>query len=323
MTDTRPFRIAIAEGALNNIDELKDRFAATSEFIFGPVSTPDEVAGLTAEADAILVGLQPLRSEHMAALSDTVRIVARAGVGLDTIDVKAASARKVRVVYQPNYATNEVADQAASMALASWRRLEGANYLVRTKGWVPSTEIGPVHALQDSTLGVLGFGRIGRAVVRRLSPFVARVVVFDAFADRSLDAVEWMNSADELLEVSNLLTLHLPLLESTHHIIDSRAIHLMPDGAVLVNVSRGGLVDEDALAQALTSGKLAGAALDVFETEPLPHESPLRSSPNLLLSPHVAWYSVESSGRLAVWSIQDVVTFLTSGELTNGSWAND
>lgn len=188
---------------------------------------------------------------------------------------------------------------------------------------MPSTEIGPVHALQDSTLGVLGFGRIGRAVVRRLSPFVARVVVFDAFADRSLDAVEWMNSADELLEVSNLLTLHLPRLESTHHIIDSRAIHLMPDGAVLVNVSRGGLVDEDALAQALTSGKLAGAALDVFETEPLPHESPLRSSPNLLLSPHVAWYSVESSGRLAVWSIQDVVTFLTSGELTNGSWAND
>jgi D-3-phosphoglycerate dehydrogenase len=322
MTDHRLFRIAIAEGALNDIEGLKSRFAPSAELVFGPVATPGEVATLTADADAILVGLQPLRSAHMAALSDTVRIVARAGVGLDTINVSAASARDVRVVYQPNYATNEVADQAASMALASWRRLEGANHLVRTKGWAPSTEIGPVHALQDCTLGVLGFGRIGRAVVRRLSPFVARVVVFDAFPDLSLDGVEWMDSADTLLGAADLLTLHLPLLESTHHIIDARAIDLMPDGAVLVNVSRGGLVDEDALAQALTTGKLAGAGLDVFETEPLPDDSPLRNAPNLLLSPHVAWYSVESSGRLAIWSIEDVITFLTSGELTNGSWAN-
>lgn len=322
MTDSRRFRIAIAEGALNDIESLKARFAASADLVFGPVSTPDEVTALTADADAVLVGLQPLRSAHMAALTDTVRIVARAGVGLDTIDVNAATERSVRVVYQPNYATNEVADQAASMALASWRRLAGADHLVRTKGWASSTEIGPVHALQDSTLGVFGFGRIGRAVVRRLSPFVARVVVFDAFPDRSLDGVEWMDDADSLLEVANLLTLHLPLLDSTHHIIDSRAIDRMPERAVLVNVSRGGLIDEDALAQALSSGKLAGAALDVFEAEPLPADSPLRTAPNLLLSPHVAWYSVESSGRLAMWSLQDVVTFLTSGGLTNGSWAN-
>jgi D-3-phosphoglycerate dehydrogenase len=322
MTDNRRVRIAIAEGALNDIDDLRARFQSDAELVFGPVATPDEVSALTAGADAILVGLQPLRSEHMAALSDSVRIIARAGVGLDTIDVASATARGVRVVYQPNYATNEVADQAASMALASWRRLERANSLVRSNGWAPSTEIGPVHALQDSTLGVLGFGRIGRAVVRRLSPFVSRVVVFDAYPDHSLDGVEWMDSAEDLLAVANLLTLHLPLLESTRHIINARAIELLPRGAVVVNVSRGGLVDENALAEGLSSGKLAGAALDVFETEPLPDDSPLRSAPNLLLSPHVAWYSVESSGRLAVWSIQDAITFLASGELTNGSWAN-
>jgi D-3-phosphoglycerate dehydrogenase len=317
----RPFTIAIAEGALNHLDELRDQFAGAAELRVGSVSAAADVARLTDGADAILVGLQPLRAEHMAALSPTVRIVARAGVGLDTIDVAAARARQVPVVYQPNYATNEVADQAASLALAVWRRLATADRLVRDNGWGTSVQVGPVHALQDATLGVLGSGRIGRAVIQRLRPFVSRVVVFDAYRDETLEDVEWAESVDSLLGTADLVTLHLPLTEQTRNVIDAAAITGMRDGAVLVNVARGGLIDERALAEALVSGKLGGAGLDVFAEEPLPDGSPLRNAPNLLLSPHVAWYSVESSGRLASWSIDDVISHLSDEDLTHGSWA--
>jgi D-3-phosphoglycerate dehydrogenase len=319
MTDT--ITIAVAENAFGE-ENLRAALAGTSARLApGPVGAPDEVARLTDGADAIMVTLQPLRAEHIAALSDSVRIIARAGVGLDTVDVEAAKARGIQVVYQPNYATNEVADQAAAMALAAWRRLPIADAAVRSSGWATNTQVGPIHALHESTLGVLGSGRIGRALIARLRPFVARVVAFDAFPDTSLEGVEWADSLESLLERSNLLSLHLPLLPDTRHIIDANAIERMPDGAVLVNVSRGGLVDEAALARALVSGKLSAAGLDVFEHEPLEEDSPLRSVPNVLLSPHLAWYSVESGARMTAWSIADVISFLSGADVKNGTLA--
>jgi D-3-phosphoglycerate dehydrogenase len=321
MTAPRVFRIAVADGALRDLTTLRTEFAGTAELAIGPVETAEEVAALTDGADALLVGLQPLRQHHFQALASSVEIVARAGVGLDTIDVEAARTRGIRVVYQPNYATNEVADHACSMALASWRHLISADALVR-QGWGTSTEVGPVHALQDATLGVLGSGRIGRSVAARLKPFVRRIVAFDAYPDRSLlPDVEWAETFDDLTETANLLTLHLPLTDETHHVINAEAIARMPDGAVLVNVSRGGLVDEHALADALRIGKLSAAALDVFEAEPLAADSPLRGAPNLLFSPHVAWYSIESGHRLAWWSIEDVISFLQKSDLRHGAWA--
>jgi D-3-phosphoglycerate dehydrogenase len=313
-------RIAIAEAALSDIESLRTQLGDGVEFIVGPIATPEQVARLTEYADAIVVSLQPLRAEHIAALSERVRIISRAGVGLDTIDLAAAKSRDIKVVYQPNYATNEVADQAASLALASWRRLGNADALVRS-GWGTSGQVGAVHALQESTLGVLGTGRIGRAFINRLQPFVKRVVVFDAYPDKTMDGVEWAETVEELLGQADLLSLHLPLTDSTRHVIDAAAIERMPNGAVLVNVSRGGLLDEQAVADALTSGKLSAAGLDVFEQEPLQADSPLRSAPNLLLSPHVAWYSVESGIRLASWSVEDVIAYLSENNLKNGSWA--
>lgn len=315
------FTVVIAEGGVSNPEDLRARFGDRTSIAVGPISTPDEVAALTDGADAIVVALHPLREQHIAALSPSVKVIARMGVGLDTIDVEAARARDIAVIYQPNYATNEVADQAASMALASWRRLGNADHLIRERGWATSAQVGPVHALQDSTLGVLGSGRIGRAVIDRLRPFVARVLAFDAYPDATLDGVEWAPDVASLLEASDLVTLHLPLLESTRHIINAAAIDRMKDGAVLVNVSRGGLVDEQALADALGTGKLGAAGVDVFEQEPLPGASPLRSAPNLLLSPHVAWYSIESGLRLTTWSMEDVIQWLSAGTLRNGSLA--
>jgi len=285
------------------------------------LETPAQVAESTVGAAALVVTLQPLRAEHIGALADSVKVIVRAGVGLDTIDLDAARARGIRVVFQPNYATDEVADHAASLALASWRRLASADRGVRSEGWVSAAQVGPVHALHESTLGVIGTGRIGQALIRRLAPFVARVVVFDAFRDDRLEGVEWMDSPDELFARADLLSLHVPLTPETHHLVDAAAIDRMPDGAVIVNVSRGGLVDEAALAAALSSGKIAAAGIDVFEQEPLAGDSPLRDAPNLLLSPHIAWYSIESGVRLATWSVADAIAFSIDGTLEHGAFA--
>lgn len=320
-THVNPPRLAVAEGSFARIEALRTQFASKAEIRVGPLDTPESVATLAADADALVVTLHSLREAHIAALPDSVKVIVRAGVGLDSVDVAAARARGIRVVYQPAYATAEVADHAATLALAAWRRVTGADAAVRSRGWASSSEIGPVHTLEESTLGVLGTGRIGRALIARLSPFVSRVVAFDAMPDLSLAGVEWCDAPEQVFAQADLISLHLPLTPQTRHIVDAEMIARMPQDAVLVNVSRGGLVDEAALAAALRSGRLGGAALDVFEDEPLTGDSPMRSAPNAVLTPHIAWYSEESQTRLATWSIADAIAFSTRAELDHGAFA--
>lgn len=313
--------IAIAEGAFGIIDELAEKLAGKAKLLVGTLDTPESVAALTEGADALVVTLHPLRAEHISALSSSVRVIVRAGVGLDTIDVAAAQERGIRVLFQPNYATHEVADHAASMALASWRRLRQFDAGLRTDGWPSAAQIGPVRSLHESVLGVVGGGRIGRALITRLAPFVGEVVVFDTVRHDMPVEVTWVDSPSKVFRAANLISLHVPLTPETRHLVDTAAIESMPQGVVLVNVSRGGLIDEAALAEALRSGRVGGAGLDVFEGEPLSEDSPLRDAPNTLLTPHVAWYSLESGHRLANWSIQDAYAFVTTGEAEHGCHA--
>lgn len=321
MSTNRNPVIAVAEGAFAILDDLKEELAGQAQLVEGPVDSPEAVAKLTEGADALAVTLHPMRAEHIGALPDSVKVIVRAGVGLDTVDIAAAQARGVRVVYQPNYATNEVADHAATMALAAWRRIGQYDGAVRRDGWTNATQGGKVHALHQSTLGIVGAGRIGRAVIARLTPFVEKVVAFDAQPSGDGDGITWVGSPTEVFRQANLISLHVPLTEETRNIVDAAALASMPSGTVLVNVSRGGLIDEAALADALASGQIAGAAMDVFTEEPLPADSPLRAAPNLLLSPHVAWYSEESGSRLAHWSVEDAISFSTSGTIMHGSHA--
>jgi D-3-phosphoglycerate dehydrogenase len=320
-TRIHPPRLAVAEGSFARIDALREQFSPHAEIRVGPLGTPESAAELTAGADALVVTLHPLRAAHIAALPDSVKVIVRAGVGLDTIDLAAARDRGIAVAYQPTYATAEVADHAATLALTAWRRIHAADAAVRDTGWAPASAIGPVHSLEESVLGVLGTGRIGRALIARLSPFVSRVVAFDAVPDPALAGVEWADSPEQVFEQADLVSLHLPLTEETRHIVDAAMIARMPRDAVLVNVSRGGLVDEHALADALHAGRIGGAALDVFEDEPLAAGSPLRGAPHTVFTPHIAWYSEESGQRLAVWSISDAIAFATRSELDHGALA--
>lgn len=315
MTD---YLVAVAGGALAGLDDLAREHAHAARFTTGDVTTPEALARTTAGADALIVSLHRLTAEHVAALPETVRVIGRAGVGLDTIDVDAAAARGIPVIYQPEYATAEVADHAMAMLLAAQRRITAADCRIRAEGWFSGADLGPVLALQDATAAIVGTGRIGRAVADRLLPFVDRLVGYDLPGVPPHPTVEIGSDLAATLRVAQLVTLHLPLTPQTRHIIGADELAILPAGSVLVNVSRGGLVDEEALAEALCSGQLGGAALDVFESEPLAADSPLRDAPNLTLSPHIAWYSSQSGPRLAGWTAADVLAVLDAGRPVRG-----
>jgi D-3-phosphoglycerate dehydrogenase len=223
------------------------------------------------------------------------RVVGRYGVGVDTVDLAEAGRRGIPVVNVPDYCEEEVATHTAALILAAVRRVRSADALVRAGRWGDWPELRPIQALSTCTLALVGIGRIGRETIRLMAPFFGRVVAYDPYA-HPIEGVELVD-LDTALAVGDVVSLHCPLTAETHHLIDAAAIARMKPGAYLVNVSRGGLVDATALASALTDGRLAGAALDVLETEP-PADDPLLVAPNVTLTNHIAWYSEQSEVRL-------------------------
>lgn len=312
--------ICVAEGALMGL-ELVREFEDRANFLVGSVEKAADVASLTVSADALIVALQQMSPEHIEALGAPVQVIGRAGVGLDSIDLESAAKHQRSVVYEPYYASKEVADHCVAMMLAAHRQLSRADTAIRAEGWPPAYALGTIPALDELSLGVLGIGRIGQLVIERMRPFVAAIHAYDPDPVSTLDGVNLSANLEELLQVSDLLTLHLPLTSDTRHIIGANELTLLPQGALLVNVSRGGLVDEAALAAALTRGDLRAAALDVFREEPLESQSPLRDAPNLLLSPHMAWFSASSGPRLTRWIIEDTLHYLEWGTVIHGAVA--
>jgi D-3-phosphoglycerate dehydrogenase len=314
---TRPV-IAVADTAFADHAGLEKDFSDHAELRWIDLSRPDTVRESTGDADAVVVTLQRLSDDVITAFAPSVRVIGRAGVGLDTIDLTTAGKRGIAVVNQPAYAAAEVATHALALLLALERRLSPSDAFVRA-GWAGPLDLGGVRALDDATVGVVGGGRIGQAFVERVRPLVRQVVVYDPAPVSLPPGVERAADLPDLLRRSDMLSLHLPLIPATRGLIGRAELRLLPAGAVVVNVARGGIVDEDALAELLHSGHLAGAGLDVFETEPLPATSPLLAAPNTLFSPHSASASERSAQRLSHWTIGDAIEYLASGSVTHGS----
>ncbi|HEX5923174.1 MAG TPA: C-terminal binding protein [Baekduia sp.] len=290
----------LADGPFVDADLVGPLFAAAGVTLRRAVlDSPSAVAAATADADGVVLVTNPLPAELVAALAPTVKVVGRAGVGLDAIDLAAVAAHGVSVFHTPDYCVDEVATHAVAMALALNRRLLAADAVVR-RDWTSWRELTPVAPLHEQTVGIVGLGLIGRAVARRFATLAGEVVGFDPMPASEVEDVHRAATVDELLERSDIVSLHIPLTAETERIVDAAALERMKPGALLVNVSRGGLVDEAALIAALSSGQLAGAALDVFASEPLGLDDPLLTAPNLLLSPHFAWYS--SGSERGVWA---------------------
>lgn len=258
--------------------------------------TPTEEAVIAAarDADALIIEVAPIGARAIAAFT-RCQVVVEAGVGVDSIDVGAATARGIAVANVPDYCVEEVSDQAIASALALGRRLFPYDALVRRGEW--GFEGGrPVFRLAGQTVGVVGLGRIGRATARKARGLGMRVVAHDPYlSDEQVRAAGAEPMAlEELLRACDFLVCHAPLTPATERLFTAERLALLKPTAYVVNVSRGRLFDEEALAAMLREGRLAGAAIDVFGVEPPPSDHPLRRAPNVILSPHVGWYSEES-----------------------------
>jgi phosphoglycerate dehydrogenase-like enzyme len=255
-----------------------------------PVADPACVAVVTSTG----VSFGPLDAASLPAL----RVVVTASVGYDHVDVEGLAERGIASFCVPGYCSNEVADHALASVLALWRgipRLDG----LRTLVW-DEVGVAGLRRIAGSTLGVVGFGRIGRLLADRARLLEIDVLAHDPLLDDAVIRAAGATPAslDDLLRISHAVSLHLPLVAATEHLIGARELALLPPWAVLVNVSRAGLVDLSALAHGLHAGRPAAAAFDVWESEPPLPGDPRLDAPNLLLTPHVAWASEQSDSRL-------------------------
>ena len=256
-----------------------------------------DVAEAVEGASVAVVQFAPLGREAIARLAPDATVI-RYGVGYDNLDLAALDEHGVNAAYVPDYCTDEVADHTATCALALMRKLVPLDASVRRGEWSAVGVAAPMRPFADTVVGFVGFGRIARGVAARLRPFGMRFLVHDPFLDDDPAGDVRRAAMDELLAASDCVSLHAPSTEATRGMIDAAALGAMKPTAVLVNTARGDLVDEGALARALADGAIAGAALDVFAGEPLDPHSPLHDAPNLLQSPHAAWYSDAAVERL-------------------------
>lgn len=294
---------------LDGLAEVADR---------SPLRTEDDVIHAAHDADALIIGFVPITARVMDALP-RLRCVVRYGVGYETIDVSAAAARGIQVANVPDYCIPEVADHAIALLLALARKVISLDASMRRGEWATLKTAKPVHRIEGQTLGLIGMGRIGSAVARRALGFGMRVLVHDKYLspERAQAAGAMLVDFDALLREADFISIHTPLTPETRHLINAEAIGKMKPSAYLINVARGAIVDTLALADALQMGKLAGAALDVFEQEPLPADHPIRNAPNTILHPHAAWYSEEAMVQLQINAAEEVARALRGEPLKN------
>ncbi|MCS7007406.1 MAG: C-terminal binding protein, partial [Thermoleophilia bacterium] len=250
------------------------------------------------EAVVALLACDPVTGDDLRALS-RLRVVATPNVGVDHVDVEAATERGVWVCNVPDYCVDEVADHALALLLALVRGVVELDRSVRAGGWSHDAA-GALRTVSGLRLGIVGFGRIGRALASRARALGMEVTAHDPYlADDEIEATGARPaSLERLLRTSDAVSLHVPLTPATRGLLGRRELELLPEGAYLVNVSRGGLVETEALLEALAVGRLAGAALDVLEVEPPTDDAPAPRAPRLVVTPHAAWYSPEAEERV-------------------------
>src|SRR5262249_49899965 len=247
-----------------------------------------------------------------------LRVVGRAGVGVDNVNVEAATRRGVVVLNAPGGNTVSTAEHAFSLLLAVARKIPQADTNVLVRDWGQKNFEGV--EMYNKTLGIIGMGRSGSELGRRAIAFGMRVVAYDPYLSTSRARglqVELVDELDDLLTVADFISLHTPLTAVTLHILDAARLQKTKRGVRIINCARGGLIDELALAEALHDGHAAGAALDVFEVEPLPHDSPLRSAPNLVLTPHLGASTIEAQESVGIEIAQSIRAVLLDGTIRN------
>ncbi len=267
--------------------------------------TEDEVIAQCADAEGLIIMYAPLTRRVMQHLKHC-KIIARYGVGVDTIDLKAAADLGIIASNVPDYGTQEVSDHALAMMLCLTRKIASTNSLVKRGVWDFRLSQ-PIFRHQVQTIGIIGIGRIGGAMAQKTHALGMRVIAFDPYADKAqLPDYVTLVSLEELLQQSDVVSVHCPLTEGTRNLLDEAKLRLMKPTAYLVNTARGSIVDEVALENLLSEKKLAGAALDVLSSEPGKVSHPLFKHDNFLCTPHMAWHSSESAQELKRKAAEEV-----------------
>jgi len=304
--------VAVADSPFPSLDPVEKVLRPLgARLSLSASSAAPDILAVARDADALLVCYAKLPGDLIRELT-RCKIIGRTGLGVDNIDLAAARERKIIVTYVPDYCMDEVSDHAMALLLALARKVAYANTLVQSGRWEMAA-VAPIHRLKGRMLGLVGFGNIPRALAPKARAFGLRVLAHDPFVGRDVFASLGVEGVglDELLASSDFVSVHAPLTPQTRGLINASAFAKMKPGALLINTARGPLIDEKALIAALDSGRIGGAALDVLETEPPPSDFALTGRPNVVLTPHTAFYSVEALEELQTKCATDVARVLS------------
>ncbi len=303
-------KIVVTDCDHANMNEESAVFAeAGIEWKLCQCKTEDDLIANLKGAVAVCNQYAPFTEKVFAALPE-LKSITRYGVGVDNVDLAAATRHGVQVCNVPDYGTFEVADQALTLMLAAIRKVCGANAQVHGGAW-DFAAFAPIPRLSTITVGLIGLGRIGQAMAKRVHALGCKVIGTDVVTTQvennpELAFIE-LTSIEDLISRADVISLHCGLNATNAGFMNTAAFNRMKKGSYFVNVSRGGLVNEADLAAALKSGQLAGAGIDVTCKEPLPADNPLRDAPNLVVTPHMAWYSVQAASDLKTKCAQEAV----------------
>ncbi len=316
MSSSKPKVLVADPVSQRGIDELANGGALE---VVVNIGLPEaELIKIIPEFSALVVRSQTKVTAAVLEAATKLRVVGRAGVGVDNVDVDAATRRGVIVMNTPGGNTISTAEHAFSLLVSVARSIPQADASMKAGKWDRKKFEGV--ELYNKTLGILGMGRIGTELARRAMAFGMRVVAYDPYLSvsraRSLQ-VELVEDLDALMPQVDFISMHMPLTDETRHMLDARRLGLCKKGVRIVNCARGGLVDETALGEALHSGQVAGAALDVYEVEPPPADFPLRSAPNIVFTPHLGASTAEAQENVGIEIAQAIGAALLDGEIRN------
>ena len=290
------WKVVITDCDHGSIDEEKEEFDRIgSELILAQVQREEDLMRICKEADG-LINQYALLTRRVLANLLRCKVIARYGVGVDSIDLRTATDLGIVVANVPDYCVDEVVNQTIALILALVRKIVFFDQKVKSNQW-DFRQGRPIYRIKEKTMGFIGLGRIGLEVARKISVFGVRVIAFDPYLERAPEGIELM-SLDNVLRASDFISIHCPLNEFTRHLIGEREFKKMERKPFLINTSRGPIIDENVLIKALLEGRISGAGLDVLETEPPDCSNLLLKMENVILSPHAGFYSEESISEL-------------------------
>ncbi len=298
----------------DGIKILKD---AGIEVVYKPGLPYEELLEIISEFDGLIIRSGTKVTKEVIERAKNLKVIGRAGTGLDNVDIQAANKKGIVVMNVPGGNTLSAAEHTLALLFALARKIPQAVASIKAGKWEKKKFMGV--ELNNKVLGIIGLGRIGSIVASRAIGLKMKVIGYDPFVTPEAAEKKGIElvSLEELYKQSDFITVHTPLTKDTHHLIDEKAFSMMKDGVYIINCARGGIVDEDALYKAMVSGKVAGAALDVYEKEPVDPEHPLLKLDNFIGTPHLGASTVEAQKTVAVGIAQQVVDYLTKGIIKN------